>query len=143
MPKYGVIQHEEVLQEVLESESVFFIPCVDKADAHSKAVSLNNAKKRLPEFQQRKLRVQRAEDDGIWGVRVFPATKIVVWKIVNGEKVQWNPNENKLSEEGQRMLVLMIKDRLSLEEIVANLSDEKRDVVKKAYEKLIGEKEVA
>jgi len=139
MSKYGVIQNEEVLQEVLSTEGVFFIPCESKEDAHSKAVSLSNAKNRLPAFQQKKIRVQRAEVDGEWGVKVFPSSKIVIWKLVNGEKVPWNPNEGKLSEESQRMLNKMIGDKVPLEKIIGYLPDESEEVVKKAYAQVVGE----
>lgn len=138
MSKFGVIQNEEVLQEVLNTEEMFFIPCASKSDAHSKAVSLSNAKNRLPLFQQRKLRVQRAEVDGEWGVKILPASAVVVWKIVNGEKVLWNPNEGKLSDEGKRMFDFMVKDDIALEEIIKNLSDEKEDVIRKEYAQVKG-----
>lgn len=136
MPKFGVIQNEEVLQEVLRDESEFFIPCMNKADAHSKAVSLSNAKNRLPIFQQKKLRVQRVEVDGEWGVKVFPASKIVVWKLVDGEKTLWDPNEGKLSEEDQRQFNFMVDSHESLENIISCLSEGKEGVIRKLYEQL-------
>ena len=133
MPRFGVIQNEEVLQEVLKTEEMFFIPCDGKADAHSKAVSLSNAKNRLPVFQQRKLRIQRAEIDGEWGVKVLPASAVVVWKIVDGEKVLWDPDEGKLSEEAQRQFNLMILDNEPLDNIIACLPKGKEEVIRKLY----------
>jgi 1,2-phenylacetyl-CoA epoxidase PaaB subunit len=133
MPRYGVIQNEETLQEVLANGYELFIPCLNQKDAHSKAVSLNNAKNRLTLPQQRKVRVQRAEVDGVWGVRIFPAAKTVIWKIVDGVKTLWDPEEGRLSDEDQRIFDLMMKDNVPLEQIIANLSEGKEAVIRRLY----------
>lgn len=136
MSRYGVIQNEETLQEVLATGCELFIPCLGKKDAHSKAVSLNNAKNRLTLAQQKKVRVQRIESDGVWGVSIVPASKVVIWKTVDGVKTLWDSEEGKLSDEDQRMFDLMIKDKRPLEEIIASLSDGKEAVIRKLYEQV-------
>jgi len=133
MSRYGVIQNEETLQEVLATGCELFIPCVDKKDAHSKAVSLNNAKNRLTLAQQRKVRVQRAEVNGVWGVNIIPASKVVIWKTVDGVRTLWDPEEGKLSDDDQRMFDFMVKDNVPLEQIIASLSDGKEAVIRKLY----------
>jgi hypothetical protein len=135
--KKGAIQNEEVLIEVLYGES-FFIPCVDEKDAHSKSVSLNNAKNgRLSPDQQKKIRIQKLYYDNQWGVKVSPTVEIPIYKLVNGEKVLWNREEaktehvveGKLSTENQRILELMIKDNQSTEDILTALADADQKVV--------------
>lgn len=141
----GSIQNEEVLIEVLYGES-FFIPCKDKKDAHSKGVSLNNAKNsRMSSAQQKKIRVQEVELDGEWGVKVFPAIEIPIYRIVEGKKVLWNAEEDthvtavllggksssksRLNPDNQRILELMLQDKKEVEEIVSALDDEKMEDV--------------
>ena len=141
--KRGFIQNEEVLIEALYGETLF-IPCKDKKDAHSKGVSLNNAKNsRLSPDQQRKVRVQETELDGEWGVKIFPSSDIPVYKIVDGKKVLWNLensqistsvtiSKSKLSTDNHRILELMLKDKKSTEEIVDTLNEEKLEDVLEA-----------
>jgi hypothetical protein len=126
------IQNEELLMEVLGGES-FFIPCENEKDAHSKSVSLNNARGcRLPSFQQKKVRIQKTLLDGEWGVKVFPARDITVFRLKDGVKIPWTSED--LKEEGeiskddqQRMLMLMLQDGKTHEEIIAILGEEVRE----------------
>lgn len=133
MTKFGVIQNEEVLFEVLENGGEFFISCKNRADARSKAVSLGNARNRLLPFQQKQLRVQKTKIGEEWGVKVFPAADVVIWKIMNGERIRWNPDEGRLSLEEQRMFKLMLEAELPLEEMIKNFPTEKEGIVRKLY----------
>lgn len=135
MARKGSIQNEEVLYEVASNGGEFFIPCRDRDDAHSKNVSLNNAKQRMPEFQQRLVRVQKAQMDNIWGVKVSLAQDTPIWKIIDGVPVAWAINENVLPPAAQRIVSLMVKDGLSDEEILSTLSEEKEDLVRKEIAK--------
>jgi hypothetical protein len=139
MGRISVIQNDEVLMECLETGEEFFIPCADKNDAHSKAVSLINARRRLSVEMQRKLRVQKVQMDGVYGVKVSPGSTVEIYKIVNGAKVIWNPNENRLSDDAKRMVSLMIVDLYSDEDILLALENEKQDLVLKEIKKIRGE----
>ena len=139
MGRISVIQNDEVLMECLETGEEFFIHCTDKNDAHSKAVSLINARRRLSVEMQRKLRVQKIQMDGVYGVKVSPSSTVEIYKIVNGVKVVWNPNENRLSDDVRRMINLMLTDGLSDEDILENLKNEKQELVLKEIQKIKGE----
>jgi len=132
MGRKNVIQNDEVLYETLSTGEEFFIPCRDRADAHSKSVSLNNARNRMNNTQQRSVKVQKVEIDGIWGVKISPASKTVILKLVDGKMIPWSPNDNKLSDDNQRMVSLMVKDNKTDEEILEILSEENAELVKKA-----------
>jgi hypothetical protein len=136
MGRISLIQNDEVLMEVLTKDKEFFIPCEDKKDAHSKLVSLINARRRLSLEQQRGLRVQKLQDNNsIWGVKVSPAAKRVIYEIVDGKQIPWNPEENILSEESKRIVDLMLADGISESEIISTLSHEKVELVVSAIEK--------
>jgi hypothetical protein len=136
MARLGVIQHENVLRKVLGSGNPCFIVCNDRKDAHSKAVSLNNARSRLTIAEQKKLKVQKTEIDGVWGVRISPASEAVIWEIVDGKMVRWDPDEGKLSDDDQRMFDLMVKDKVPLEDILGNLPKEKESIVRDLYKQI-------
>lgn len=117
--KQGHIQNEDVLRKALYEEREFIIPCADEKDAHSKRVSLNHAKGRMSVSEQKKVGVQKIEyDEGKWGIRVYYIPKQEIFEIVNGELIV---AEIGLSEESQYMLDLMIKDKVSEEEIITTL----------------------
>jgi len=129
--KYIAIQNEETLLEVAHNGGDYFIECIDKQDAHSKQVSLNNAKRKLTTEEQLRVRIQKKKDtDGIWGVRIYAAELAPIFKLVDGVKVPWNPNEEKLSYDAERMLKLMIEDGVPTEQILAQFSDIPEDQVR-------------
>lgn len=114
--KKGVIQNDNLLYEVLSNEGEFFIPCVNSKDAQSKLVSLSNARRRMSVGQQEKVKVQKVQIEGVYGVKISHATKAQVFQIVDGKLVKWEKAEE-LSEEAKRIVDLMRKDGVSEEEI--------------------------
>lgn len=138
MGRRAVIQNEELLYEVIETGEEFFVPCRDKTDAHSKSVSLNNARGRMAADQQRQIKVQKLQIGEVWGVKISPASKTVVYKLVDGIMTPWKPTDSRLSEDAYRLVELMVKDGKSDEEILAILNDENEDFVTKAI-KLVRE----
>lgn len=135
--RHTTIQNEEVLPEVLKGET-FFIPCANEKDAHSKCVSLNNAKvNNFPPWEQKKIRIQKVEINEQWGVKAFPATKIPILKLVDKKMVPWLSEGfeetiaiDTLSQEDKRIISLMITDKCSPEEILSVLSGKKEELVK-------------
>jgi hypothetical protein len=153
--KRSAIQNEDTLIEALYGETLF-ISCKNKKDAHSKCVSLNNARSsRLSIEQQKKIRIQETFFEGEWGVKVFPATEIPIYKIVDGKKILWNPedsrapltlvnnNKSKLSNDNYHILELMLKDKVSTEEILSTLLNEKPEDIMEAINILSKEVEVS
>jgi len=134
--RLSTIQNEEVLPEVLKGES-FFIPCFNEKDAHSKRVSLNNAKMNgFPPWEQKKIKIQKVEINKKWGVKVFPAAKTTIMKIVGDEMVPWSSEEEDeevvgdvLSKGDKRMISLMLRDKKSTEEIVSTVGEEKKELI--------------
>lgn len=133
MPKQGIIQNEEVLYEVARTGSVFFIPCCDKADAHSKSVSLSNARIRMPLSLQKRVRVQRCQMDGIWGVKVIPDSQVLIYKLEGGKKIPWTSVDNAFTPDEHRMFEVMLQDGLGLQDILNNFPEDKADAVRELY----------
>ncbi len=145
--KKGVIQNEEVLFEALFGGE-FFIQCLDKKDAHSKCVSLFNARNnKMSPSQQRRIRIQRVQEDGVWGVKVSKAPPTTIYEIIDGKMIPWTPKEQpdpveqapilkdhfapqgRISDESRRILELMLRDGKDSLEVLDVLSKEREDDV--------------
>jgi len=118
MPRKGVIQNDELLRRAINEGKEFAIPCNDEKDAHSKRISLYNAKRLLSEREQRKVQITRECIDGVWFVKIL-SRSYTVYEIVDGKMV---PVVEKLSESSMEMLKEMLEQEISREDIITILS---------------------
>jgi len=90
----------------------------------------------FPPWEQKKIKIQKVEINKKWGVKVFPAAKTTIMKIVGDEMVPWSSEEEDeevvgdvLSKGDKRMISLMLRDKKSTEEIVSTVGEEKKELI--------------
>jgi hypothetical protein len=118
MSRKGVIQNQEYLQLAYRENRKFVIPCENEKDAHSKRVSLHNARRCLSEVEQRRIRISKRHIDGLWVVEIYRASTEILEEI-DGKFVTV---KEKLQDDSLQMMHEMLEQGLSKDEIVEILT---------------------
>lgn len=118
MSRKGVIQNDELLRRAINENKEFAIPCNDEKDAHSKRISLYNAKRLLTEREQRKVQIVKECIEGIWFIKIL-CRSYKVYEIVDGKMI---PVVEKLTESSIAMLQEMLEQEVAKEDIISILS---------------------
>jgi hypothetical protein len=111
----GVIQNEDCVIKVLTEGREFVLVCEDEKDAHSKRVSLYNARRRLSAVDQRKIVIHKERMKDNWVVRVYRGSPNIM-EVVNGELVPYEEIAT-LSETGNKLLSEMLSKGMNEEEV--------------------------
>ena len=136
MTKKGVIQNSEYLHLAYKENRRFIIPCESENDAHSKRVSLYNARRYMSETEQRRVRISKRNIEGKWFVEVYRASNDVL-EVVDGKIIKV---KEPLQSDSQQMLTEMLEQGLSRDEIIEILSS--RGELKETIEEALNEQAI-
>jgi hypothetical protein len=132
----GIMQNDDLLRKAIDENREFAIVCQSEKDAHSKRVSLYNAKRLLSPDDQRKVSISKENIDGNWVVKIKRLSHNI-FEIIDGKLV---PIKEKLKEDSQQMLNEMLEQGLSREDIIEILSS--RGELKETIEEALNERTV-
>jgi hypothetical protein len=112
----GVIQNEDCITKALFEGREFVLICENEKDAHSKRVSLYNARRRLTIADQKKITIKKEFVNGQHVVRILKS-KPSIMEVVNGEMIPFVELID-LSESSKAILKDMLNQGVNEEAIV-------------------------